>query len=555
MKPIARLVCIGIFGVLVACGERAFVIQDGRDGIQKSFEVEKTDSNLNHRNTYVIEMPNQAPVIIGSLNARDIELTFTKETHTYHLTGTYEIFEKGKSAHILSTRKFDLSGDSQGDHPDLYPNFNDAREEERVRARLTCLAQEADGTCSKVILDLIVKKAGYKENLAVQFEINLETKTSVEQKLATEKIPPKKETTPAHPPTSPQPQAPTPEKQPEIKTPITPLEPKKEGAPAPAPSPAPSTPAPAPAKEVPNVDEGSNITVNETPEHDEDENEEGGLYVGTLYQDTDVLFMNVDENPEKQESPQEGSKVPGKKETAPTPRPQPAPIKTPPAKVDGSDQGRARDQAVGSAANGRLERGTSLKEAISTSKMASALELIYPARDRFYGTWEMIDTLEKMSQFLSSKDVLPGYKMAVGDISQKNGGLLVGSAHKSHQCGLDADVAYPLINLKSLAFIDVVANGQVSQSLRLRETYQLFEFAQKSLRNVDRIFVDGQIKKALCDMAQKQGMLANGGRAVEVLRRLRPAAGHDNHFHLRIRCSPQQPRCRMMAEPAAGSGC
>lgn len=549
------LLSLGFALALAACGERGGFIADSGPEIRVSTQIQKTDRNLTPRNTYVIEMPDQAPLMIGALNARDLDLTYDKTKQSYKLTGGYEILDP--SGHTISSQKFELSGAQTGDHPVLLPAFDDTGRDERVRAALTCLTKDNEGACTKVILDLVVKKIGLKENLATQVEIDLEKKVVVEQKPSKPKAETKK---PEVKPEAPQaPTAPSPRKEdtPQTETPKPATPAPTTPTPTPTPDVKPPTPAPAPTAPEVKPEETPTDLNNQDHETDEDEDEEGGLYVGTLYQDSDRLFtMNggqvaviaPDETKPDSKTPVAPKADAPKTET---PKPTtPAPTTSAPSTTQRRDSDR--DQAVGMAARGTLEHPSSLMESMRKGE-APAVTLIYPSRERFYGTWEMIDTVEKISNYMR-QSVLPGYTMAIGDISQKSGGQLVGSAHKSHQNGLDADIAYPMANTHELSFTDLVTSGRVSQALRLKETFQLFEYAQKNLRNVDRIFVDVKIKKALCDMSSQQGMIASG-RATEVLRRLRPADGHDNHFHLRIRCSPQQPRCRMMAEPAAGTGC
>jgi len=70
--------------------------------------------------------------------------------------------------------------------------------------------------------------------------------------------------------------------------------------------------------------------------------------------------------------------------------------------------------------------------------------------------------------------------------------------------------------------------------------------AAATLPGVARIFVNPVIKKSLCTSVK-------GDR--RWLRRLRPWFGHDEHFHLRMRCPAQDEHCENQAPPPAGDGC
>ena len=65
-------------------------------------------------------------------------------------------------------------------------------------------------------------------------------------------------------------------------------------------------------------------------------------------------------------------------------------------------------------------------------------------------------------------------------------------------------------------------------------------------RQVQRIFVNAAIKKALCRDA-------TGDRSW--LHTVRPYWGHDYHFHVRLVCPPGQPACREQDPVPPGDGC
>ena len=63
---------------------------------------------------------------------------------------------------------------------------------------------------------------------------------------------------------------------------------------------------------------------------------------------------------------------------------------------------------------------------------------------------------------------------------------------------------------------------------------------------VERIFINAAIKKALCREAKgDRGWLA----------KVRPMYGHDYHFHIRIKCPAGASECESQPEPTEGEGC
>jgi murein endopeptidase len=56
------------------------------------------------------------------------------------------------------------------------------------------------------------------------------------------------------------------------------------------------------------------------------------------------------------------------------------------------------------------------------------------------------------------------------------------------------------------------------------------------------ILVGPRVKAALCEWAQANKMF-DDPENVEIMRKVRPTEGHDDHFHLRIHCSPYYPEC------------
>ena len=60
-----------------------------------------------------------------------------------------------------------------------------------------------------------------------------------------------------------------------------------------------------------------------------------------------------------------------------------------------------------------------------------------------------------------------------------------------------------------------------------------------SYNEVDRIFINPAIKKHLCGKYENE----------DWLRKLRPWWGHDGHFHVRLSCPPDNPKCGDLESP------
>ena len=62
---------------------------------------------------------------------------------------------------------------------------------------------------------------------------------------------------------------------------------------------------------------------------------------------------------------------------------------------------------------------------------------------------------------------------------------------------------------------------------------------------VERIFVNAAIKKALCETARGQPWM----------NKVRAYWGHNYHFHIRIKCPPGSRECEGQPEPSESEGC
>ncbi len=179
-------------------------------------------------------------------------------------------------------------------------------------------------------------------------------------------------------------------------------------------------------------------------------------------------------------------------------------------------------------------------------------QVMRPSRDRPWGHKELIAFLERLSRTAAATAQWPG--LLVGDIGQPRGGPML-TGHASHQIGLDADLwLTPMPDRRlsaaerdEMAAPKVVAAGgdDVDPAFWRPQHRKLLEAGARGAA-VARIFVNPAIKRALCREA---------GADRDWLRLIRPWWGHDDHFHLRLRCPQGEPECQDQPAPPAGDGC
>lgn len=174
------------------------------------------------------------------------------------------------------------------------------------------------------------------------------------------------------------------------------------------------------------------------------------------------------------------------------------------------------------------------------------------SRNRNWGNPTLIDFLEK----LATRAPKAGWNgLLVGDLAQPRGGPML-TGHASHQIGLDADIwltPMPDRELTRQEREDMSAVSMLSKADKKRVDPAIFTKAHAGIirlaasqPEVDRIFVNPAIKKALCEGAK-------GDRSW--LRVVRPWWGHDYHFHVRLGCPAGSAGCKSQDAPPSGDGC
>ncbi len=162
-------------------------------------------------------------------------------------------------------------------------------------------------------------------------------------------------------------------------------------------------------------------------------------------------------------------------------------------------------------------------------------EAIRLSRRRNFGHPDTVDFVQGLGRRAAAAGLPLFY---IGDMGQPRGGPLP-FGHASHQDGLDVDIWLTLETQPGLSAAAreepplpsmLTADGNIDPGHFGRRQVTLLRLALTDPR-VERMFVSPAIKLALC---RGFGGAAEGGTAW--LHRLSPWWGHDDHFHVRLRC-------------------
>ncbi|THD85737.1 penicillin-insensitive murein endopeptidase [Aliigemmobacter aestuarii] len=197
--------------------------------------------------------------------------------------------------------------------------------------------------------------------------------------------------------------------------------------------------------------------------------------------------------------------------------------------------------------------GAGLVELPETGPTWQAMRL---SRNRNWGHPEMIQYLVDLSAVARQ---IGWAGLYIGDISQPRGGPMT-SGHASHQIGLDADIwMLPprRLNLtraerEKISSIPVRSADQRSVTSNWSRGHHLVLKAAASDPRVDRIFVAAAVKIEMCKTAKPADKAW--------LQKIRPVAGHDTHFHVRLKCPRGARLCETQKPTVAelskgGNGC
>ncbi|HMS93994.1 MAG TPA: penicillin-insensitive murein endopeptidase [Tabrizicola sp.] len=198
--------------------------------------------------------------------------------------------------------------------------------------------------------------------------------------------------------------------------------------------------------------------------------------------------------------------------------------------------------------------GAGMVELPETGDTWQAMRL---SRHRNFGQPEMIQFLKDLS--VTARDIGFGKGLYIGDISQPRGGPMT-SGHASHQIGLDADIW--MLPPRSLSLTAAEREEISSIPVRSADQKSVTEYWTSVHREllkqaaldprVDRIFVAAAVKIEMCKTAKRKDK--------KWLQKIRPIAGHDTHFHVRLKCPKGARLCETQTPTVAelsnnGDGC
>lgn len=177
---------------------------------------------------------------------------------------------------------------------------------------------------------------------------------------------------------------------------------------------------------------------------------------------------------------------------------------------------------------------------------------IRPERDAYHGTDDMIGGLIETCSALQQAD--PEMQpLGIGDISGPKGGRI--SLHLSHRNGRDADLLFfatdpkgPPVLAEDFVRFNERGRGRYKGKTIVFDTRRNWALVRGLLTNrrfgsrVTALFVSRPLRKLLLDHAAKtERDLKVLGRARWLLHQPSNHAGrHDDHFHIRIRCSARE---------------
>ncbi len=179
---------------------------------------------------------------------------------------------------------------------------------------------------------------------------------------------------------------------------------------------------------------------------------------------------------------------------------------------------------------------------------------IHLLRRRYFGHPVTIEFIEAIGRSAKAEGIAAFY---VGDLAQPRGGPM-SFGHAAHENGLDVDIWFELASKSAVAPADREDPSLSTMLLPDGSGIDPARFGSQQVRllklaatdpHVDRIFVHPLIKRALCEGLGP----TDGDRGW--LHRLRPWYGHDDHFHVRLRCPADSPDCVNTPPLPPGDGC
>ena len=178
-------------------------------------------------------------------------------------------------------------------------------------------------------------------------------------------------------------------------------------------------------------------------------------------------------------------------------------------------------------------------------------QIMRPLRNRNWGTTWLLAFIKRASARAAHSSGWPG--LLIGDMAQPRGGPML-NMHGSHQIGMEADIWFTPMphhvmsthERETKQALNMVASNGLHVSSNWTNAQMQALRAVAVDPEVDRIFVNPAIKKAICETA-------TGNRAW--LNKIHPYYGHKSHFHVRLFCPRGAPACKPQAPYFKGEMC
>lgn len=227
----------------------------------------------------------------------------------------------------------------------------------------------------------------------------------------------------------------------------------------------------------------------------------------------------------------------------------------PDTRLDGREWTKKRRPAQGkSEAIGNYSFGC-LRGAKSLPWNGKGYQTMRLSRRRYFGHPHLISFIQELGD-QTSKEKLG--TLLIGDLGLPRGGWMK-SGHASHQSGLDVDIwfwqppwgdkriltARERERLGAPSLVPIRFAKELSRSHWNVRVSRILELAANHPQ-VERIFVNPAIKVELCRTDSQSAWI----------RKIRPWWGHDEHFHVRLKCPADSPMCSSQESLSAfGNGC
>ena len=209
---------------------------------------------------------------------------------------------------------------------------------------------------------------------------------------------------------------------------------------------------------------------------------------------------------------------------------------------------RVTEPLPGSAAPIGFYTAGCLQGAQALSLDGTGYAVMRPSRHRFYGHPALVSYLTGLATRTHNDN---GKLLLIGDLGLPRGGPML-TGHASHQNGLDADIWFMTReNPPTDAERETLsAPGFVTGRKTLRSTWGAAQagllVAAADNADINRIFVSPPIKRYMC----------RNFSTAPWLYRLRAWWGHEDHFHVRLKCPGEGALCREQdALDPADEGC